>query len=362
MSLLDSLGFTAEVRASFQSLRADGCEPARVIAQHRDAWRVLVHDGELTADLAGRLAHRSAGADDLPAVGDWVAVHARRVESRATIRHVLPRRTALVRKQPDRLMAAQVLVANVDHVLLVSALDRGVGARRIERFLAVIWESGAQPVVVLTKSDLCADVDAALAEASAAAVGAPVHAVSAVTGAGVEELRPYLASGATAALLGPSGAGKSTLVNRLVGDEVLAVGSVRDEDQRGRHTTTHRQLVVVPGGGCLVDTPGLREMALWDAGAGVEETFSDVEELAQACRFRDCRHDAEPGCAVQAAVESGALDAGRLDNFRRLRRELAYLERRDDVRAMIEEHRRNKSLSRAIREHERLRRSDGRLA
>jgi ribosome biogenesis GTPase / thiamine phosphate phosphatase len=336
---LQDLGWTDSHAIEFEHHAAAGLAPARVAAQHRGAYVVFSELGELRADAAGRLEHEASGPGDLPAVGDWVAIATRAAEGAATIRHVLPRRTKFSRKVALHATEEQVLAANVDAVFLVMSLNEDFNLRRLERYTATAWESGAQPVILLTKTDLCPEWELRVLEVEAIAFGVPVHAVSALTGDGIETVRSYLAPGRTVALLGSSGVGKSTLVNTLAGDELLATGPIR-EDGEGRHTTRHRQLVLLPGGGLVLDTPGLRELQLWETADGLSETFSDVEELASRCRFSDCAHRTEPGCAVQAALDDGTLAFGRWASYRKLQRELAHLERRLDKRLQSEERKR----------------------
>jgi ribosome biogenesis GTPase len=310
---------------------AQRLEPARVIAPGRGLHRVLTAHGEVLARPAGRLR----GEDVWPAVGDWVALE-RLGRRDGVIRQVLPRRSKLARKVPGARSEEQVLAANVDRVFLVMGLDDDFSQRRLERLAVVTREGGAEPVVVLSKADLLADDALAerIAEARAAAPGVPVFAVSVPSGRGLEPLAAYLVPTETIALLGSSGAGKSTLLNRLVGREVMATGAVRESDSRGRHTTVHRELVALPNGSLLIDNPGLREVQLWsEGGEGLEETFEDVEELAAACRFRDCTHEQEPGCALRAAIEAGILDPARLAAYRALAAEIEAMERRRDAAA-----------------------------
>jgi ribosome biogenesis GTPase len=347
---LAQLGWGADFEQEFEQHAAAGLVPGRVAVQHRGAYDVYIVEGEVRAGLPGRLLHDAGAAAELPAVGDWVALDAP-VGGQTTVRAVLARRTAFVRtaaSDQHRVSEQQVVAANVDVVFLVSALVEDFNLRRIERYLVLAWESGSQPVVVLTKADLCEDVDGAVTEAEGIAIGVPVHAVSNVTGTGVDELRPYFAGHRTVAALGSSGVGKSTLINRLAGREVAAVGEVR-QDGRGRHTTTRRELLAVPGGGFFLDTPGMRELQLSEASVGVEETFDDVTELAAQCRFSDCAHEAEPGCAVQEALRDGRLDPGRLTSYRKLQRELAALERKLDARAKSEERRKWRRFARSQR-------------
>lgn len=345
---LASYGWDEQFARDFDSLRAPGTVPARVVAEHRDRYVVRAADGERAAVLAGRLRHQARTREDLPATGDWVAVDD--ADGTAAIHAVLPRRGLFRRKAAGDTTEAQVLAANVDVALVAAALPADVNARRIERYLALAWESGAVPVVLLTKADLVDDVDAAVRGVRAVAPGVDVAAVSSVTGEGVDALARWLKPGRTAVLLGSSGVGKSTLANLLLGADALRTGAVRG-DGKGRHTTTHRQLVRLENGALLIDTPGMRELQLWTADAGLESAFADVEALAARCRFADCAHDSEPGCAVRAAAESGALDLARLESWRRLRRELAWLELRQDEAAAAAERARVKTIHRAQRAH-----------
>jgi len=312
---LDELGWGPHFEAAFAPYRGRGLVPARVATQHRGGFELLAEEGERAGVPAGTLG-------ELPAVGDWVAAEPLPDEQKAVIEAVLPRRTAFTRSDPWS-DAEEVVAANVDTVLVVTAVGRDFSPRRLERYLAAAHESGAAPVVLVNKADLEPDT-AAVEAAQAAAPGVPVHLVSAKTGAGLEQLAAYLAPGRTVALLGSSGVGKSTLANRLAGTE-LATGEVR-ENERGRHTTTRRQLVPLPTGGLLLDTPGLRELQL--SGADLDETFPEIAALAAECRFRDCSHTHEPGCAVQAAVEAGELPRERLESYVKLAAELSELEER----------------------------------
>ena len=346
---LSDLGWDASFAHAFEPYNEEGLVPARVAVQHRGAYVLLAEQGELRAELTGRLTHE-AEPGELPAVGDWVTARVRD-EASASIHAVLPRRTAFSRKAtsgPSDRTEEQILAANVDTVFLVSALGPELNPRRLERYLATAWESGAEPVIVLTKLDLHADAAAALTAVEGIAFGVPVHAVSGVTGEGTEALSPYLRAGRTVALLGSSGVGKSTLVNRLCGRDVLATRDVR-ADGRGRHTTTHRELVGLPGGGLLLDTPGMRELQLWDASDGLEGAFADVASLAAACRFTDCAHETEPGCAVRAALADGSLAPERFESWRKLERELRALEIRQDARLRSEARKERRRFARAQR-------------
>ena len=348
---LSSIGWDAGLAASLASCDpSSALAPARVSADHRGAYELLAACGVLRADLSGRLAYLASGPEELPAVGDWVAVALRPAEAAGTIHHVLPRRSALLRKAAGPGTRAQLLAANLDSVLLVASANRDWNPRRIERACALVAESGAQTVVVISKLDLCADPAPLVAEARRAAPGAPVLALSAATGAGLAGLRPHLAAGRTLVLLGSSGVGKSTLVNRLLGREELATRAIREDDDRGRHTTTHRQLVVLPGGALLIDTPGLRELGLFEDGDGLAAAFPELETLAARCRFGNCGHESEPGCAVRRALEDGSLDPARLASQRKLEREAAALRARRDAQAR---HERRQEWKRTMRERRR---------
>jgi ribosome biogenesis GTPase / thiamine phosphate phosphatase len=337
---LDDLGWDDGFAAALQP--HDNCIPGRVSAQHRGEYDVLAECGELRAHVAGRLRHEAASGAELPAVGDWVALRDE------TIHAVLPRRSAFLRKVAFHATEAQVLAANIDTVFVVTGLDDDFSVRRLERYLTLAWESGANPAVVLTKADLCDDPLALLLEAEQVAVGVPAHVVSNVTGEGLDELAPYLGPARTVALLGSSGVGKSSLVNRLLDDEVQATKELAD-DGTGRHTTTARQLFRLPGGALLVDTPGLREVQLWSADDGIHEAFADVDELAADCRFNDCAHKREPGCAVQAAIDEGRLPRERLQSYRALQRELKRLAMKQDGRLRSEERKKRVKQARSRR-------------
>jgi ribosome biogenesis GTPase len=321
---LPELGWNDELAENLEP----GLIPGRVAAVHRGAFDVWTEAGSVRSRLPGRLRHDGLDVG----AGDWVGL------SDGLIRSVLPRRSAIVRNAAGLTTTAQTLAANVDVAFAVSSLGPDLEPRRMERYLVTLWESGAAPEIVLTKADRLDDPWSLVAEVEAVALGVPVHVVSAVTGQGCEALRARIGAGATAVLLGSSGVGKSTLVNRWLGEEAMATNETREDDDEGRHTTTHRQLLVLPGGGLVIDTPGLRELQLWDAGAAaLDATFADVEGFAGDCRFADCTHVHEPDCAVLAAVESGELPGERLHSWRKLQRELLAIAMRKDVRLRKEE-------------------------
>lgn len=342
------LGWNDALEASFEPYRQRGFHAARVAAQYKGAY-VLYWDGpDLWAELPGRMLHRAGGALDLAAVGDWVVFEPLPPPSRSMIQAVLPRRSAFVRKVAGTMTKEQVVAANVDVVFLVNALNEDLNPRRIERYLTLAWESGADPVVVLTKSDICEDLEDSLSKVQGVTLGVPIHVVSNVTGDGSAELRSYSEPGRTIAVLGSSGVGKSSLVNSLLGEEVQTVKEIR-EDGRGRHTTTHRELIALPQGGLVLDTPGMRELQLWEASDGIQGSFEDIVLLGHSCRFRDCTHRSEPGCAIRKAIGSGRLKAARYESYLKLQRELQFLETRRDKRAQADARKKFRVQARARR-------------
>ncbi|MBI3564760.1 MAG: ribosome small subunit-dependent GTPase A [Elusimicrobia bacterium] len=322
MPSLEDWGWDARWAAEFAAGPGRGVVPARVVSEHRGAYRLVAADGELTARLPGAMRHKAAARAELPAVGDWVAVEAVPGERAAVVRRILPRRTKLSRRASGEVEEEQVIAANLDTVFVTTALNADFNARRLERFLTVSRESGAEPVILLNKLDACPDPAPYLAEAKAVAAGAAIVCMSAKTGERLAELEPWLSAGRTVGFVGTSGVGKSTLVNRLLGEERLAVRETRAHDERGKHTTTRRELFRLPGGAVLLDTPGMREMQFWEAERGLAQSFEEIDALAASCRFGDCAHGSEPGCAVKAGVESGAVTPERLEAWRKLSKEL----------------------------------------
>jgi ribosome biogenesis GTPase len=340
---LADLGWTQQLQAAFEPYEERGFMPARVVAEHRGGYYVRSELGDRLAHARGRLRDDEIWGG-MPAVGDWVVV-AEAVGERFAIEALLPRRTKVSRKTPWLKAEEHILVANVDTVLLVTGLDSDFNPRRLERYLIAAWDSGADPVIVLTKLDVLDD-PGKLDEAEAVAVGVPVMAVSNVTGEGIDAVRALLQPAKTFVLLGSSGTGKSTLANRLAGREVMPTGGLRN-DGRGRHTTRHRQLLVMPDGAILIDTPGLRELQVWEG--DVDSAFADIAELASECRFSDCAHASEPGCAVQEALDSGALDPERWQNYLKLQRELRSIEARSSRRVQRELKSRWRARTREVR-------------
>jgi ribosome biogenesis GTPase / thiamine phosphate phosphatase len=350
MNRLVTYGLRPDVQVAFDELGRKKLDLGRIAAEHKGGYQVVSAEHELLATVAGKLRHAvESGTGERPVVGDWVAIEPPASGGGVTLIHaLLPRRSTIVRRAAGRTPEPQVIAANVDAVFLVTALTRDFNPRRLERYLSVAWESGAKPVVVLTKADLCEDVPALVARAHEVAPGVDVHPVSAVTGQGLDALASYFADHATVALIGSSGVGKSTLINAWLGREAMPTRPVRDDD-RGRHTTTHRSLIALPSGGIVMDTPGMRELGLWEADAGLSDAFADIAEVAAECRFSNCAHEGEPGCAIDAALADGRLDAERLKSFKALQREEQRLTDRSDPVARTRSKAHNKAMSRALR-------------
>jgi len=351
---LEDLGWTDAFRAAFAEHAAKGLVPGRVIAQ-RGMLVLATERGEVLATSSGRLRHDANDAGDLPTVGDWVAIQMPPEGDQGRIQAVLPRKSAFTRKAAGKKTSGQAVAANIDTVFLLCGLDGDYNPRRLERYLVGTWESGARPVVLLNKADACADPEAVREEVEAIAFGVPVHVCSAKTGDGVAEIATYLGRGETIALLGSSGVGKSTLINRLLGEELQRTLEVRAHDARGRHATTHRELFLAPSGALVIDTPGMRELQLWDSDEGLEATFGDIEEVAAGCAYGNCRHETEPDCAVRDAIEAGTLDPERLASWRKLQKEAASLRLRTDALARSKEKQKIKSVHKAMREQYKLR-------
>lgn len=356
------LGWDDFFETNFAAYKNNGLSPARVARRDRTSWLLYAEHGEFSGELSGRFRREIINTAGWPSVGDWVAISTADPASPAIIHAVLPRRTCLSRKaansggMPDSggRTNEQVLAVNIDTAFLVSGLDFDFNIRRLERYLATAYDCGARPVVVLNKIDLCEDVEAVVAEVAAVAMGVDILAVSAAEGTGMEQIDRYVEGNQTIVLLGSSGVGKSTIINRLIGSEALKTAPVSESDSRGRHTTTWREMVPLPSGGVLIDTPGMRELQTWLNEDGLKLTFDDIAALAENCRFRDCSHRGEPGCAVEAAVETGELDAGRLASYRKLEKEMRSLEERRSGKAAHMDRVRGRQFAAKVKEIKKL--------
>lgn len=325
---LNKLGFNAFFEKYLEQCPIEKLSIGRICVEHKSSYKIYSEIGELTATISGKLRNDCKSNEDYPAVGDWVIFKPMSKESKAIIQAVLPRKSKFSRKVAGNETQEQVIASNVDFAFIVCALNYDFNLRRIERYLSLVWQSGATPVVVLTKTDLCDNVQEKIAEVSNSALGVDVHAISNISTVGIEILQKYFINNKTVVLLGSSGVGKSSLINNLTHKNVMKVNELRSNIYKGRHTTTHKQMFILQNGGLIIDTPGIRELQLWDAEDGISQCFNDIEGLAENCRFDDCMHNNEPDCAVQKAVKKGLLDAARLENYHKMQKEQKYLSNR----------------------------------
>lgn len=353
---LDILGWREQLTLSFAPFAIQGLQVGRVALQQKQIYTLYTEWGVIAAEVSGKLRHQAISSEDYPCVGDWVVIQRQpnqtQTQTQTIIQDILPRRTQFSRKVTGATTQVQLVATNIDSVFLVCGADHDFNLRRIERYLVMAWESGARPVIVLNKVDLCKQLDQYLLDLESIALGVPVVQLSALHNQGLDALSPYLQPGETVALLGSSGVGKSTLTNQLMQETIQAVQSVRADDSRGRHTTTSRQLLCLPSGAVLIDTPGMRELQLWTATTGVSTTFSDIENLATQCQFRDCQHQQEPDCAVQAALTNGQLDSQRFQSYQKLQKEEAYLHRKQDQKTQLNTKARWKKMTKSMRQRQ----------
>ncbi|MDZ5713222.1 ribosome small subunit-dependent GTPase A [Jeotgalibacillus haloalkalitolerans] len=319
--------------------------PARIITEYKNLYKIQTDTSIHLAEVTGKYRHQASAREDYPAVGDWVMVSTPADEGHAMIHQVLERTSKFSRKVAGQLTNEQIVAANIDIAFLVMSLNHDFNLRRLERYLIAAWESGANPIVVLSKADLCENSTEKAAEAEAAAMGVPVLVTSAYNGTGLDELKSHISEGITVAVMGSSGVGKSSIINALIGEEKMTVNDIREDDSKGKHTTTHRELILLPDKGVIIDTPGMRELQLWESDSGLSQGFQDIETLAEACQFRDCSHETEPGCAIREAIEAGELEQDRYNSYVKLQKELAYLDRKSNKREQILEKKKWKKIS-----------------
>jgi ribosome biogenesis GTPase / thiamine phosphate phosphatase len=347
---LNLIGKNECIEKDFEVYKQQEYTLGRVALEHKRMYRVWTENGEPLCEVSGKFSFLATGREDYPAVGDWVVLQERVNENRGTIHAILPRSSKFSRKSAGLVTEEQIVAANVDTIFLVNSLNEDLNLRRIERYLLLTWESGANPVIILSKADLCQNIEEKLAEVETVALGVPIITISALENSGLENLDAYLQPGKTVALLGSSGVGKSTITNILLGTEKQLVQEIRSDDDKGKHTTTHREMILLPNGAVLIDTPGMRELQLWESSDALAESFSDIEVLMENCRFRDCKHEKEPGCAVHIAIGNGELSKDRLNSYKKLLKELAYLDRKVDKKAQVDEKKHRKNITKQVRQ------------
>jgi len=330
---LKNLGFNAFFEKHFEQCQLENISIGRICAEYKESYKLFLEKGELRAIISGKFRNDCNTREKFPSVGDWVLFEYIDNENKAIIQSILPRRSKFSRKVAGKETQEQVIASNVDFAFIVCALNYDFNLRRIERYLSLIWQSGATPVVVLTKTDLCPDVQSKISEVENIAFGVDIHAISNVSTEGIEALQKYFINDKTIVLLGSSGVGKSSLINNLTKENIMKTNELRSNIEKGRHTTTHKQMIILPEGGLIIDTPGIRELQLWDAEDGISQTFNDIEDIAKSCKFNDCKHTNEPGCAVKKAIKDGLLELNRLENYLKVQKEQEYLTSRQSQSA-----------------------------
>jgi len=346
---LNNLGWNTFFEKHLKAVDKRHTDVGRVGCENKGGFLLFSEYGELTATISGKLRNNCINREDLPAVGDWVVFEKIENENKAVIHHILPRKSKFSRKIAGNTTQEQILAANINTVFIVSSLNYDFNPRRIERYLTMVWNSNASPVIVLTKSDLCENTDEMLAQVESISFGTRIHVISNLLNQGIEELKQYLSMGNTVALIGSSGVGKSTLINNLIGEKLLIIGELRKNIDKGKHTTTNRQLYLLPDGGLIIDSPGMRELQLWDVDDGLSQYFDDIENIAQKCRYIDCKHNSEPECAVKEAISLGLLDKDRLENYLKMKNELDFLSKKQNMKASQIEREKWKNIHKQIK-------------
>lgn len=349
---LNKLGFNAFFKKHFENCQLENVSAGRICAEHKGGYKLYSKDGELNAIISGKFRNNVKSKEDFPAVGDWVifeAVNGKNEGANAIIQGILPRKSKFSRKVAGKETQEQIIASNIDIAFVVCALNYDFNLRRIERYLSLVWQSGATPVIVLTKPDLCKDIQNKITEVSNVAFGVDIHVINNISADGIEVLQDYFNENKTVVLLGSSGVGKSSLINNLAHENIMKVSELRNNIDKGRHTTTHKQMFILPNGGLIIDTPGIRELQLWDVDDGVSQCFSDIETFSKSCKFADCTHQNEPGCAVREAIKANRLDEGRFENYIKIQKEQKYLSDRQTQSAAKVERDKWKSIHKQIK-------------